>query len=104
MPAHVRPAGGGIALRLCASACSSLPSLRVSRSRARVCLLPRQLVEGGSGVCTQHICTSAHLTHIAHAVRLRRSYTWQLVEGGSDMLQLMNLLAFCMRTFAQPKN
>ena len=28
----------------------------------------------------------------------------QLIEGGSDMLQLMNLLAFCMRTFAAPKN
>lgn len=28
----------------------------------------------------------------------------QLVEGGSDVLQLMNLLAMCMRTFAVPKN
>tara|TARA_B110001452_G_scaffold33372_1_gene25873 strand:+ start:459 stop:1598 length:1140 start_codon:yes stop_codon:yes gene_type:complete len=28
----------------------------------------------------------------------------QLIEGGSDMLQLMNVLAFVMRTFAQPKN
>jgi len=26
------------------------------------------------------------------------------VEGGSDALQLMNLLAFCTRTFAVPKN
>ena len=28
----------------------------------------------------------------------------QLVEGGSDALQLMNLLAFCTRTFALPKH
>ena len=28
----------------------------------------------------------------------------QLIEGGSDMLQLMNMLAFVMRTFSQPKN
>ena len=28
----------------------------------------------------------------------------QLVEGGSDALQLMNLLAFCTRTCALPKN
>ena len=27
----------------------------------------------------------------------------QLIEGGSDMLQLMNLLAFCSRTFAAQK-
>ena len=27
----------------------------------------------------------------------------QLVEGGSDMLQLMNLLAFCMRQMSGPK-
>ena len=27
----------------------------------------------------------------------------QLIEGGSDMLQLMNLLAFCSRTFATQK-
>ena len=27
-----------------------------------------------------------------------------LIEGGSDALQLMNLLAFCTRTFALPKH
>jgi len=56
-----------------------------------------EMLLGDSSLAIGNMQKSRVAVHIADQER-------QLVEGGSDMLQLMNLLAFCMRTFAQPKN
>jgi len=51
----------------------------------------------GTELTVGNLQKSRIAVHLAEAER-------QLIEGGSDMLQLMNLLAFCTRTFSAPKN